>query len=95
MFHRSQKEYLFFPGMFFRADVPIFSSLSFVNYNKFHAVFSPPGCGLTFADNPWKESFRQLYKGVHVRPGWQAKVEANPERWLFYNGSSSNSNDHR
>lgn len=23
------------------------------------------------ADNPWKESFRQLYAGVHVRPGHQ------------------------
>lgn len=21
--------------------------------------------------NPWKESFRQLYRGIHVRPGYQ------------------------
>lgn len=21
--------------------------------------------------NPWKESFRQLYRGLHVRPGYQ------------------------
>jgi F-box protein 11 len=23
--------------------------------------------------NPWKESFRQLYQGIHVRPGYQDK----------------------
>ncbi|XP_022668659.1 F-box only protein 11-like isoform X2 [Varroa destructor] len=38
-------------------------------------------CGLVLADNPWKESFRQLYRGVHVRPGWQTKAESNPERY--------------
>lgn len=21
--------------------------------------------------NPWKESFRQLYRGIHVRPGYK------------------------
>ena len=24
--------------------------------------------------NPWKESFRQLYRGIHVRPGYQEKL---------------------
>src|SRR5207249_2044811 len=22
-------------------------------------------------DNPWKESFKQMYRGIHVRPGYQ------------------------
>lgn len=24
--------------------------------------------------NPWKESFRQLYKGIHVRPGFEGRL---------------------
>lgn len=31
--------------------------------------------------NPWKESFRQLYKGVHVRPGYD-NLENDPGRRL-------------
>ncbi|KAK2727647.1 F-box only protein 11-like [Artemia franciscana] len=31
--------------------------------------------------NPWKESFKQLSSGVHVRPGYQAMVEAEPEKY--------------
>ncbi|XP_028969124.1 F-box only protein 11 [Galendromus occidentalis] len=27
-------------------------------------------CGLHFVRNPWKESFRQLYRALHVRPGY-------------------------
>ncbi|XP_013794342.1 F-box only protein 11-like isoform X1 [Limulus polyphemus] len=30
-------------------------------------------------ENPWKESFRQLYQGVHVRPGYQELTDNNPE----------------
>lgn len=29
-------------------------------------------------DNAWKESFKQLYHGVHVRPGYQDKVRLDP-----------------
>lgn len=31
--------------------------------------------------NPWKESFRQLYGGAHVRPGYQELTERNPLRY--------------
>lgn len=37
--------------------------------------------GMPFVDNPWKESFKQLYRGVHVRPGYQNKVETHSERY--------------
>lgn len=32
-------------------------------------------------DNPWKESFKQLYHGVHVRPGYQEKALKHPSRY--------------
>ncbi|KAI1302325.1 F-box only protein 11 [Halotydeus destructor] len=32
-------------------------------------------------NNPWKESFKQLYRGVHVRPGYQEQYEKHPERY--------------
>jgi F-box protein 11 len=32
-------------------------------------------------DNAWKESFKQLYHGVHVRPGFQEKVLKHPSRY--------------
>lgn len=28
------------------------------------------------ADNPWKESFRQLYYGIHVRPNYRPKKDS-------------------
>ncbi|XP_013385972.1 F-box only protein 11 isoform X2 [Lingula anatina] len=31
--------------------------------------------------NPWKESFKQLYHGVHVRPGFHEQYEDNPKRY--------------
>lgn len=41
-------------------------------------LFNPAPCRFEFVSpedselaNPWKESFRQLYRGVHVRPGYQ------------------------
>lgn len=41
-------------------------------------LFNPERCRFEFVPpeesehaNPWKESFRQLYRGVHVRPGYQ------------------------
>lgn len=41
-------------------------------------LFNPAPCRFEFISpdeselaNPWKESFRQLYRGVHVRPGYQ------------------------
>ena len=41
-------------------------------------LFNPEPCRFEFVSrdipghvNPWKESFRQLYRGVHVRPGYQ------------------------
>jgi F-box protein 11 len=41
-------------------------------------LFNPGPCVFQFVSpeesdlaNPWKESFRQLYRGIHVRPGYQ------------------------
>lgn len=31
--------------------------------------------------NPWKESFKQLYRGVHVRPGYQEHYETQVNRY--------------
>ncbi|CAG2184196.1 unnamed protein product, partial [Oppiella nova] len=54
-------------------DSPLFHSslckFEFISYDD---------CEL---ENPWKESFKQLYRGVHVRPGYQEQFEANPERY--------------
>lgn len=43
-------------------------------------LFNPEPCKYIFVKpenseyvNPWKESFRQLYRGYHVRPGYQDK----------------------
>lgn len=43
-------------------------------------LFNPEPCRFTFVkpddadlDNPWKESFRQLNRGLHVRPGYQER----------------------
>lgn len=43
-------------------------------------LFNPELCKFVFEKpeeseyaNPWKESFRQLYRGVHVRPGYQER----------------------
>ncbi|XP_065226353.1 F-box only protein 11 isoform X2 [Planococcus citri] len=48
-------------GRVFEYDLPLFNPTPC----KFEFI-SPEDSELT---NPWKESFRQLYKGVHVRPG--------------------------
>ena len=48
-------------GRVFEYDLPLFNP----SPCKFEFV-TPEDSELT---NPWKESFRQLYKGVHVRPG--------------------------
>ncbi|KAK6635400.1 F-box only protein 11 [Polyplax serrata] len=44
-------------------------------------LFNPAPCRFEFVNpvdsdhiNPWKESFRHLYRGVHVRPGYQDKT---------------------
>lgn len=41
-------------------------------------LFNPAPCRFEFVSpeesdlaNPWKESFRQLYRGIHVKPGYQ------------------------
>lgn len=44
-------------------DLPLFNSAPC----KFDFV-QPEDCDY---DNPWKESFKQLYHGVHVRQGYQ------------------------
>lgn len=43
-------------------------------------LFNPEPCKFNFVRpddseyvNPWKESFRQMYRGIHVRPGFQDK----------------------
>lgn len=47
-------------------DLPLFNPESF----KF--IFTKPEDSEFI--NPWKESFRQLYKGVHVRPGYEGRT---------------------
>lgn len=44
-------------------------------------LFNPAPCRFEFVSpeesdlaNPWKESFRQLYRGIHVRNGYQDRV---------------------
>lgn len=44
-------------------------------------LFNPAPCRFEFVSpvdsdhvNPWKESFRHLYRGVHVRPGYQERT---------------------
>ncbi|XP_050048771.1 F-box only protein 11 [Dermacentor andersoni] len=51
-------------------------------------LFHPAPCKFEFvapeeADcpNPWKESFRQLYRGIHVRPHFQAQYDGQPQRY--------------
>ncbi|XP_014247200.1 F-box only protein 11 [Cimex lectularius] len=46
-------------------------------------LFNPEPCKFEFIpcneceyDNPWKESFRQLYRGIHVRPGLGSRYRA-------------------
>lgn len=46
-------------------DLPLFNPESF----KF--IFTKPEDSEFI--NPWKESFRQLYKGIHVRPGYESR----------------------
>lgn len=43
-------------------------------------LFNPESCKFHFIKpedsdyaNPWKESFRQLYRGIHVRPGYEGR----------------------
>ncbi|XP_054154393.1 F-box only protein 11-like [Oppia nitens] len=54
-------------------DSPLFHSglckFEFVSYDE---------CDI---ENPWKESFKQLYRGVHVRTGYQEQYEVNPDRY--------------
>ncbi|GIY79075.1 f-box only protein 11 [Caerostris extrusa] len=51
-------------------------------------LFNPAPTKFEFAqsedckhENPWKESFKQLYRGLHVRPGHQEQYENNPEHY--------------
>ncbi|XP_055949102.1 F-box only protein 11-like isoform X1 [Argiope bruennichi] len=51
-------------------------------------LFNPAPAKFEFAqpeeckyENPWKESFKQLYRGLHVRPGYQEQYENNPEHY--------------
>lgn len=45
-------------------------------------------------DNPWKESFKQLYHGVHVRPGYQEKALKHPSRYKGKRIISTNQQKH-
>jgi F-box protein 11 len=45
-------------------------------------LFNPEPCKFEFVTandseyaNPWKESFRQLYRGIHVRPGQSSRYK--------------------
>lgn len=67
------------------------NELTFVNRKSlYQSVFEfdtplmhPAPCQFEFvpadecdADNPWKESFRQLYYGIHVRPNYRPKKDS-------------------
>ncbi|GAB6020505.1 F-box only protein 11, variant 2 [Chamberlinius hualienensis] len=54
-------------------DLPLF------NVSKCRFEFVQPE--LSEYVNPWKESFKQLYRGVHVRPGYQELTENFPDRF--------------
>ena len=60
----------------FEYDLPLFNPLpckfEFVNVDECDYI------------NPWKESFRQLYRGVHVWPGYQ-HVKSNGRSLHFFN----------
>lgn len=59
-------------------DTELWKSLYQQVYQYDLPLFNPAPCKFEFVSpddsdypNPWKESFRQLYRGVHVRPGFQ------------------------
>ncbi|XP_046741185.1 F-box only protein 11 isoform X1 [Diprion similis] len=59
-------------------DTELWKSLYQQVYEYDLPLFNPGLCKFEFVSpdesdysNPWKESFRQLYRGVHVRPGFQ------------------------
>lgn len=59
-------------------DTELWKSLYQQVYEYDLPLFNPTSCKFEFVSpddsdypNPWKESFRQLYRGVHVRPGFQ------------------------
>lgn len=64
--------YIFLLMLFFRKR--LYQSV----YEYDLPLFNPAPCRFEFISpedsdlaNPWKESFRQLYRGIHVRPGYQ------------------------
>ena len=59
-------------------DTELWKSLYQQVYEYDLPLFNPAPCKFEFVSpdeaeypNPWKESFRQLYRGVHVRLGYQ------------------------
>lgn len=59
-------------------DTELWKSLYQSVYEYDLPLFNPESCKFHFIKsedseyaNPWKESFRQLYRGIHVRPGYQ------------------------
>lgn len=54
-------------------DLPLFNPTP----TKFEFI-QPEDCKY---ENPWKESFKQLYRGLHVRPGYHEQYENNPEHY--------------
>lgn len=59
-------------------DTELWKSLYQQVYEYDLPLFHPAACKFEFVppdeseySNPWKESFHQLYRGVHVRPGFQ------------------------
>lgn len=72
----------------FEYDFPVFIRKGFLldkilPENGVHASVSSPNKKTTdtLVCNPWKESFRHLYRGCHVRLGFKAMYESNPERY--------------
>lgn len=54
-------------------------------------LFNPQICKFVFEKpeesdyvNPWKESFRQLYRGVHVRPGYQNRKYSSGRGIMYF-----------
>ena len=67
--------YSFYTNIFF---VSCFRKNLYQNLYEYDLpLFNPAPCKFDFVkpedseyENPWKESFKQLYHGVHVRPGY-------------------------
>ncbi|KAG1681998.1 F-box only protein 11 [Nymphon striatum] len=70
------------------SDTELWKNLYQSVYEYDLPLVNPTPCKFEFVqpseseyENPWKASFKQLYRGLHVRPGYQDMYERNPERF--------------